>query len=185
MNTKDDENPKYLYFTGASIIVWIILFSTGLVVASTPYVDQLKISFSLGNFIIASLAYTPSNVAILSVLAGFIGGCMSKIIGPDEIDAKIKQARIDNNQIALKNLYRRRTHLTEPPLQSMFRGFLTYLAIISGIVLLVSNPFEITSSKEYVRIAGLISGVCFLMGYDPTKFEELISKFSKWESNKT
>jgi|LakMenEpi03Aug12_release.lakeMendotaPanAssembly.Ray.scaffolds.fasta_scaffold585507_2 hypothetical protein len=179
-----DDNIKYRKLSAVSILIWIVLFSAGLVVSSEPYVCQLKKGFSLGNFIVASFSYTPSNVAILSVLAGFIGGCMSKLIGADEIEKNIKKAREDKNDAALKNLLRRRCFLTEPPLHAMFRGFLTYLAIISGIVLLVSDPFEITSPKEYVRIAGLISGICFLMGYDPTRFEELIVKFSKWESNK-
>jgi len=148
MNIKLDENIKYRYFAGASIAIWIILFSAGLVVASEPYISELKKGFSLESFIVASLVYTPSNVAILSVLAGFIGGCMSRLIGSDEIETKMEKAKLDNNQIALKNLKRRKMHLTEPPLQSMFRGFLTYLAIISGIVLLVSNPFLITHDPQ-------------------------------------
>jgi hypothetical protein len=177
------DSKKYCYMTGTSILIWIVLFSAGLVVSSKPYLEQLKTSFSLGSFISASLVYTPCNVAILSVLAGFIGGSISKLIGPDEIQAKIDEANKSNNQSLIKNLERRKSYLTESPLLSMFRGFLTYLAIISGILLLISNPFEVTTSEQYVRIAGLVSGLSFLMGYDPTKFEELISKFSQWKPN--
>jgi hypothetical protein len=105
------------------------------------------------------------------------------LIGGDEIQAKIDEAARVNNEILIINLERRKSYLNEAPLLSMFRGFLTYLAVISGILLVISNPFQVTSSEQYIRIAGLISGLAFFMGYDPTKFEELISKFSQWKPN--
>lgn len=177
------DNKTECYITGASMLTWIILFSAGLVVSSQPYLNQLKVNFSMGSFIIATLVYTPSNIALLSVLSGFIGGCISRLIGVNDIENKILVAREANNDALIKNLERRKTFLLEHPIMSMFRGFLTYIGVISGILLLIASPFEITSSEQYIRLAGLISGIAFIMGYDPTKFEELISKFSQWKSN--
>jgi hypothetical protein len=175
------DNKTECYITGASILAWLILFSAGLVVSSQPYRAQLETSFSLENFIVATLVYTPSNIALLSLLAGFIGGCMSKLIGENEIKDRMAEALQANNENLIRNLERRKSYLIESPMLSMFRGFLTYVGVISGILLLISSPFEITTSGQYVRIAGLVSGLAFLMGYDPTRFEELISKFSQWK----
>jgi len=177
------DNRTIIYLTSTTIFIWVILFSAGLVVSSKPYLEQLSSGFSIGNFIIASLTYTPSNIAILSVLSGFIGGCISKLLGVDEIEARLAEALQANNENLINNLQRRKSYLMESPMLSMFRGFLTYVGVISGMLLLISNPFEVTSSGQYIRIAGLISGLAFLMGYDPTQFEELISRFSRWKTN--
>jgi hypothetical protein len=173
------------YLTGTSILCWLILFSAGLVVSSNPYLEQLKVNFTIGSFFIAALVYTPSNIALLSVLSGFIGGCISRVIGVVEIDSKIEEARVAQNDTLLKNLERRKSFLLESPVVSMFRGFLTYIGIISGVLLLVYSPFKNTDPEQYIRIAGLVSGIAFIMGYDPTKFEELISQFSQWKPNKS
>jgi hypothetical protein len=178
------QNYKYEhYLTGAAIVAWIILFSAGLVVSSKPYLDQLQQSFSFGGFFIAMLVYTPSNTALLSILSGFIGGCISRLIAVDEIKHKITQAEATSDSNRLFNLKRREAFLTESPVMSMFRGFLTYVAVISGLLLLISNPFEVTSPQQYIRVAGLISGLAFIMGYDPTRFEELIANLSQWKTN--
>lgn len=183
----DNKEPMYIWLTGLAILIWFTLYSSGLSISSEPYLCALKKGFSWGNFIVTTLVFTPSNIAILCVVAGFIGGCTSQLIGKDQIQARIdseikKEEKLRNLHL-IENLERRMKFLTESPFLSAYRGFLTFLGVISGFLLLVSDPFSITTTEQYARIAGLISGFSFLMGYDPTLFEEFITKFSNWNPN--
>ena len=62
----------------ASMLAWIALFSAGLLVDSKPYRDALaKQDVTVHNLVLAALLYTPTSVALLSMLAGLMGGCSS------------------------------------------------------------------------------------------------------------
>ena len=95
------------------------------------------------------LVYTPLNAALLVMLAGFIGGCASSITysGDD----------------------RRNPFLIENPLASLLRSFLIYVGFITA-----NAPFDAPTADQYVRFVGTLSLLAFVVGYDPTKFQDLL-----------
>jgi hypothetical protein len=115
--------------------------------------------------------YTPLNVALLTLIAGFAGGCLSKVTyshwgaepgnpGPDLTDPAVK-ARV--------------SFMTESPFASTMRSFLVYLGVLAGLYITTNGPFDKPSADQYVRFAGTISLLSFLVGYDPTRLQDLIN----------
>jgi hypothetical protein len=175
---------KHIYSCAAvvALLIWIALFSAGLLMDSTPYRTRLADSpFSPLDFGAAMLLYTPSNVALLSIAAGFLGGCASRLAGPHDLADRLQSARAAGENDVVRALERRLHYLTESPATSMLRGFLVYLGAISGILLLIADPFKNPTAEQFIRTAGLISGLAFVMGYDPTRFESMIAKFLQWK----
>ena len=60
----------------------------------------------------------------------------------------------------------------------MMRGLVIYLIFISGLYIAAADPFsgEQQSGKlaQYLRLAGLLSLLGFMVGYDPTRFSHWI-----------
>lgn len=57
------------------------------------------------------------------------------------------------------------------------RGFFVYLAILSGLLILISEPFENPSPGQYVRLAGTSSLLWFIVGWQPGVLAGLINRF--------
>ena len=162
-------------------VCWMLCSSAGILIDSSPYRKVLlapedqQPGFwdTLLNFFPAMLLYTPTNAAILSCLAGFVGGCASNVvIGRKEIEKLLLPSAEfkDSNPVRRQILY-----MAEPPFLSFLRGFVVYLTFIAGILVAVENSFESAGSVQFMRYAGFISLVAFGMGYNPTRFETLIS----------
>jgi hypothetical protein len=179
-STKAQNNRTLLIIIGvASMLSWVALFSAGLLIDSEPYRTALaKKDVTIHNLLLAALLYTPTSVALLSMLAGLMGGCSSLMYDHGDLEDQIKDARADGNDQMARRLTLRLSYLSESPFSSMLRGFLVYLAIISGILLAISDPFKVTSADQFIRLAGLFSVIAFVMGYDPTRFEDLIDTLS-------
>ncbi|MGE3153854.1 MAG: hypothetical protein AB7G48_03025 [Nitrospiraceae bacterium] len=166
------------------MMIWLALFSAGLLLDSAPYRKAIAAAMKanqsvlLEDVILASLLFTPTNVAFLSVLAGFLGGCTSVLNDRHLLQEEIHRAQEVGDQGRVSRLERRIRFMGESPIVSMMRGFVVYLAIISGIFLVISNPFDNPSMDQFIRLAGLFSVVAFMMGYDPTRFEDLLEKVS-------
>jgi hypothetical protein len=118
----------------------------------------------------AILLYTPTNVAFLTLLAGFVGGCASYVTF---VQAK-PRAEGDPEQVGPAGP-NREAFRTESPFASMFRSFLVYLAFITGIFITAGNPFERATAEQYVRFAGTLSLFGFVVGYDPAKFQDFLN----------
>lgn len=99
-------------------------------------------------------------------------------VRPCNLQEQVLRAEADGKPLEARRLLLRVAYLSESPFSSMLRGFLVYLAIISGILLAISDPFEKTSADQFIRLAGLFSVIAFVMGYDPTRFEDLIETLS-------
>ena len=41
-----------------------------------------------------------------------------------------------------------------------------------------NSPFANATADQYARLAGTVSFLAFIVGYDPTKFQDFISKNS-------
>ena len=144
-------------------LAFVALFTVGLVVDSVPFRTQLNSSFTLGALLAVMLTYTPSNVALLAMLSGFISGCSSLITHRPTL------AR-EGSPVNQSALYR-----TESPIASMFRSLVAYLAFMAGVLVTTIAPFTATTPEQYVRFAAAVSFFAFVVGYDPTKFQGLLS----------
>jgi hypothetical protein len=110
----------------------------------------------------------PLNVALLTLLAGFAGGCLSNVTyshwGPSGAENE------EGDRVKARILF-----LTESPFASTMRSFVVYLGVIAGLYITTNGPFDQPTSEQYVRFAGTISLLSFLVGYDPTRFQDLIN----------
>ena len=178
----------------AALGAYFVLFSAGLLLSAKPYRDQLGALNTGGAPAFASetatevvvlpdvaappdgpplllafagavLLYSPLNVAFLTLLAGFLGGCASSLsfseasASKDGADGKAEASRA----------FRR-----ESPFSSMFRSFLVYLTFMAGIFITTDKPFDAPTADQYARLAGMLSLFGFVVGYDPTKFQDFI-----------
>lgn len=173
----------------AAAVAWLLIFAAGLLVDSRPYRNGIQPTIAstpaargasadpadsetkgrgldLGAFAVAVCVYTPISVAFLALLAAFIGGCASNLTfsatadGPEPADERAQQ---------------RMLFLTENPLASMLRGFLVYLGFIAGVYITADAPFANPTASQFVRFAGTMSLVAFAVGYDPLKFQDLLT----------
>lgn len=182
------------------VIIWLIIFSCGALINSRGYRDVLDppelkragtdpstrasakpigILDVAANIVPAALLYTPTNAAILCALAGLVGGCASNVIIAREQTALLAAAGDGSHEAGPANdlrLRRRLAYMTESPFISMLRGFVVYLAFMAGILVVVDDPFKDPTGGTYLRYVGTVSLIAFAMGYDPTRFEELIKR---------
>ena len=66
-------------------------------------------------------------------------------------------------------------YLNESPFSSMLRGLVVYFAFVAGVYVANADPFSLTTPEQYIKSAGAISLLSFIVGYDPTVFCSLIS----------
>jgi len=107
-------------------------------------------------FVVVLLFYTPVNLALVSASAGVLG-TFGNLANLDE--------------------ERRSRHLREtsnPYLAALLRGFFAYLFMISGLLLLDLNPFANLSPGQYIRLAGFLSILSFVINYHTLLFRMLI-----------
>jgi hypothetical protein len=63
---------------------------------------------------------------------------------------------------------------SNPYLSAVLRGFFAYLFMTSGLLLLMMRPFSHPSPGQYIRLAGFLSLLCFVVSYQPRLFNTLI-----------
>ena len=151
--------------TFAAIILWIVIFLAGLIINSAPYRERMtlrapNVFAGIANWIVVLFVYTPTNVAILSIFAGLLGALGRRatlhVITPDK-DEEFPEDPIN------------------PYLSGVVRGFIVYLLIISGmIIVLESPPISPTAPDQYVRLATVISVASFIVSYNPRYFGKLL-----------
>ncbi len=135
--------------------------------------------------IIVALFFTPTNVALLCVLAGLLGALGARANlrtgrpllgargaapggpggnggdGASGADGPVLTVHIDN---------------VNPYLSGALRGFFVYLMVISGLLVMLGNPFENITPFSYIRFAGLLSLFSFAVSYDPDLFSSLLQR---------
>lgn len=183
-----------------AVVLWIVLFGAALLIDSKPYRSKLSANppvsdvtmttvsqspnvrqkFDWSAFGVSVLLYTPLNVAVLTLISGFIGGCASSIT--------YESGHVQTNSQESKEtdeLQRQRSvFLTESPFASMLRSFMVYLGLIAGIYITTNDPFANPTADQYVRFAGTTSLLAFVIGYDPTKFQDLINLVPRFGSKR-
>ena len=152
-------------------IAYVALFTVGVVLDSGPFRAQLNgSSFTIGALVVVMLTYTPSNVALLCMLAGLISGCSSLITHEKLPPPEVKPRGQGGTHLNQSILYR-----TESPIASMFRSLVAYFAFMAGVLATTVAPFTATTPEQYVRFAAAVSFFAFIVGYDPTRFQGLMS----------
>jgi hypothetical protein len=153
--------------TVAMISLWIVIFLAGIIINSAPYRDRMtskapNVFVWIANWIVVLFVYTPTNVAMLSIFAGLLGALGRRatlhVITKDE-DEEFPEDPIN------------------PYLSGVVRGFIVYLLIISGmIIILESPPISPTAPAQYVRLATVISVASFIVSYNPRYFGKLLHR---------
>jgi hypothetical protein len=173
----------------AAVALWLGLFGAGLLIDSAGYRSVIVTKpvtivatadasagaesgaglFHWNAFGASLLLYTPLNAALLTLLAGFVGGCASNIT----YCGQAPSASEDTDARA------RHLFLVESPFASTLRSFVVYLGILAGIYVVGESPFDHPTASQYARFAGTVSLLAFVVGYDPTKFQELMKFIPK------
>lgn len=150
-------------------VLWLIVFTAGIGVATFPYRNRLLAKKELAEFsgvyyvidqplaaltdlAIIIIAYTPPNLAILCSLAAVLGSLMKQLPGG------LERAGADSRAEAIRT---RRESLRG----ALLRGFCIYLSILGGVLILKDQPFTDTSPEMYVRLAATGSLLGFLAGF--------------------
>jgi hypothetical protein len=157
-----------------------------------PGVSQLRAALNerrVTAFFKAMLLYAPTNALLLTLLAGFLGGCASNLTyesakeKTDESKEKADVAKVSAG------------YMQETPFASMIRSLVVYLLFRAGMFIAAGDPFpapkeplnkdkEISEelkqaeqnarANQYVRFAATISAFAFAVGYDPRRLAELL-----------
>jgi hypothetical protein len=170
-NKKEAERINHLLiaFMGTGgVLVWIILFSLGMLIDSTHYRDILKGDFNLSAFMMTVLTFTPTNIAMLCLVSSFNGGCASLLI-----IAKAEKALGFDKQNHTKTSSH--IYMSENPFSSMLRGIVVFFAFLAGVFVTSSTALTTPTAQAYTQAAGIVSLLSFIVGYDPTMFRTLIS----------
>lgn len=160
------------------ILGWITLFSFGLLINSQVYRDSVLRNFDWTDFIMSVLTYTPTNIALLCVIAAFSGGCASRMLIAGiakKTGSEIKDPELEKTDSQL--------YMAENPFGSMMRGLVVYFAYLAGVFIANSAPFAAPTPQQYAQSAGIVSLFSFVVGFDPTVFRSFISISGKMKQN--
>lgn len=135
---------------------------------------------AMGTFsalLVAAIAFIPINVAMLCVIAGFIGGCSVS----EELIRDVRMD-VDNHKEAPSSSpsKRRLNFLTEHPAFSAIRGLVVFLLISSGLFVFAGSELLIESGSQeealgnYIKFAGIFSFFAYFAGHDPTVFSAML-----------
>lgn len=116
------------------------------------------------DFLVCVTCYSPINIALLALVAGGMGGCMSKIASASRPGA----AKASVDALSLQAM-------EQSPWLSAVEGLVAYVCVVAGLYVLVDDPFKNPSPASYTKLAGLISAVAFAVGYDRTRFTGLLN----------
>lgn len=111
-------------------------------------------------FFYSVMVYTPTNMALLTLFAGLLGGCVSNI--KYSMMTKEERRNLKPHEDAI---------LSENPLSATMRGFVIYLCMVAGLYVVLDDPFKDSSPGQYARLAGSMSLVAFIVGFDPTRIK--------------
>ena len=144
--------------------MWLLLSLSGTLIDSTPFRTKFTafeggVGGTLWNGLLVLGTYTMPNIALLCMFASVLGAIGAKAQLGADTGRPEKSAK----------------DLTSPRSSAVLRGFLVYLTLIAGVLLLGQTPTAPTQT-EYVKLAGVMSVVSFLVSYHPTAFGQLLER---------
>jgi hypothetical protein len=129
---------------------------------------------------LALLTYSPTNLALLSCLAGLCGGAALYLGCAFPTD---KYGRALALEAPFKVLVER-GRSTDPFRQSVFfvrtlmrslaTGFVVYLVIVAGLLVITGSPFKLSGPDDYTRLGGSMSLFSFLLAFRPRLFFRIV-----------
>lgn len=141
------------------VIVWLAVFCLGAFINTNPLRQGLQDNFNFTDFFLIILAWIPTNIAFLSILAGLMGalsrGLLRKVEEEPGVDAAQKKNRALGGSIA---------------------GFMFYMAFMAGAFVMMDQPFTNTTEEQYYRIAGSISFISFIAGFRPDTLRRIFDR---------
>jgi hypothetical protein len=155
----------------ACILIWILLFSAGLFVDTKPLRDQLTKGFDFGDLFTVCLCYTPTNAALLTCLSGLAGGISSRLTYGRFVEDPVgigAPEKLTVTEVLVR---------TENPIASLLRSFIVYFIFVAGLAIASpQNPFSEPTQDQYFRFAAMVSVLGFVVGYDPSVFNNFIRR---------
>jgi hypothetical protein len=142
------------------LVVWLVVFCLGAFIDTNPLRATIGENFNTTDFVLIMLAWIPTNLALLSILAGLSGALSRSLLRSVEVVVPEKRPLRESSRI----------------LGGAVAGFLFYLALMAGAFLMMNQPFETTTPEQYFRVAGVISFVGFLAGFRPDLLRRVLSK---------
>ncbi len=141
------------------VIAWLAIFCLGAFIDTNPLRQGLQDNFSFADFFFIILAWIPTNIAFLSILAGLMGaltrGLLRKVEEEALPDGTLKKNHAIGGSVA---------------------GFLFYMAFMAGAFVMVDQPFTNTTEAQYYRIAGSISFISFIAGFRPDTLRKILDR---------
>lgn len=177
--TEKGMNKRQMLLTFLVLFLWLMVFVGGILVNSAPYrevisnhsfttlseataesqMPQSKADIYVA-WLVVILFYTPTNVAFLSMIAGLLGAL----------------SRIAKLHVKDKHEPELPSDLSNPLISGMLRGIFVYLLVISGVLLINEAPFIAPTQIQYIRLAGFISLLSFLLSYNPSRFRSFLAR---------
>jgi hypothetical protein len=142
------------------VFAWLAIFCLGAFINTNPLRQGLQENFNVGDLVLIILAWIPTNIAFLSILAGLMGALSRGLLRKVEEDIEPpeplnKKSRALGGSIA---------------------GFMFYMAFMAGAFVMTDQPFSNTTEAQYYRIAGSISFISFIAGFRPDTLRRILEK---------
>ncbi len=127
---------------------WVAFFLLGAYIDSNVYRAELQVHFTVSTFLTVLIAWTPTNVAVLSLFAGLFGGLIrEQLIRISQEDAS-RPAGLIGRELA-----------------GVFSGVVVYILVLAYLLFTRRDPFAVTTEAMYFQMAGLISFSAFFAGF--------------------
>ena len=146
---------------GLAIMVgWLYLLAIGTLYSSSVYAEKLLrfgpkdwtvLPATCWYYFLYVLTYTVTNTLMLCVLAAALGqaGRRDRIDGDDAHPVQSRPGQYFG---------------------AMVRGFMTYLFVVSGSVVIANKTFDNPTRQDYLTFATTVSVLGFLAGFNPEVF---------------
>lgn len=140
--------------------------------------DDLSTWEIVGYFAVTLPAFTVTNLLFIAIMASFLG-CMSRRWSTPFEYQDSSAAASTAVDTGLREM--RRAYMT-----AVLRGFLAYALIVGGyLVVIPEDSLGDITPGQYIRLAGLVTAISFLVGFEPNSIGRLLKLvFSPDEGNR-
>ena len=165
-------------FGVTTIFLWLCLFLAGIVVETKSYREAISNHNSVstgelvGAWFILLTCYTVTNIALLACCAGVIGKFSRRSLS-------FETASINGLTPAPIATFREVLVFYSV---AIARGFVIYLMLTGGLILLTTSAVTDSSPDEYIKLAGTVSILAFMAGYDAEIFKHALDRISAFSS---
>jgi hypothetical protein len=158
------------------LVAWGLVFAVGVIFPSRSYIETLQAAATgnlelspwqfVGRLLSFLMSYTATNAALLCCLSAWLGELGRRT----RIDGQLPYEQVQRGDY----------------IAAIMRGFLAYLAIVSGFIIAGSGVRMLitTDQQEYIRLAAFVSLLGFLTGFSPGLFRGIEERIAGtlWDS---